>query len=309
MSKKTQKTCPQCSKNYEIYPSQEKKGEGKFCSKECYFKSAERKTVACEFCSEDMLVKQPGQKFCSRQCLFDSKRHNFIKQCLVCDKDFRVIESELETRKYCSKECYLVEHSDRNQMTRICLGCEKEFSFPKYRDQTCCSLSCNTQWKKKKRFDEKHTKINCAFCKKKIFMKNWKIERGGKFCSKKCHSDWMSVNLTGENSFGWKGGLTPFYRSLRTCTIYRKWRASVLKRDKHTCQDCDKKDCRFEVDHINPLVQIVFENKLETLDQAKKCDALWDISNGRTLCKPCHHKKSAEQRQLVVDISRGIHEL
>jgi 5-methylcytosine-specific restriction endonuclease McrA len=55
---------------------------------------------------------------------------------------------------------------------------------------------------------------------------------------------------------------------------YRLWRQAVLIRDAWTCQFCGLRGGRLHVDHIQPY----------SLFPDLRCE----VSNGRTLCVPCH---------------------
>ena len=94
--------------------------------------------------------------------------------------------------------------------------------------------------------------------------------------------------IQGPNHHNWKGGTTGLRAAIRTTTKYKKWRAEVFKRDKYTCQKCGKRGRRLQVHHIKPFYKIMEDNKLKTVEQAKKCKELWDMENGTTLCIPCH---------------------
>lgn len=37
-------------------------------------------------------------------------------------------------------------------------------------------------------------------------------------------------------------------------------------------------------------MNIIIDNEIQTLNNAKLCKELWDINNGITLCKLCHIK-------------------
>ena len=89
----------------------------------------------------------------------------------------------------------------------------------------------------------------------------------------------------------WKGGITPLHSLIRKLKIYKKWRISVLKRDDYTCQNCNHRGGWLEVHHINLFSDILRENRIINIKTATKCHQLWDLSNGITLCKQCHHKK------------------
>ena len=69
------------------------------------------------------------------------------------------------------------------------------------------------------------------------------------------------------------------------------WRKEVLSRDNYTCTNinCGSQE-KLHVDHIKPLALIIAENNISSLEEAKEYEMLWDINNGRTLCKECHIK-------------------
>lgn len=78
---------------------------------------------------------------------------------------------------------------------------------------------------------------------------------------------------------------------IRKCFEYRLWRSDVFHRDNYTCQFCkDKRGGNLEVDHIKPFAVILKENNIVTFEEAVRCQELWSVNNGRTLCKSCHKK-------------------
>jgi 5-methylcytosine-specific restriction endonuclease McrA len=143
----------------------------------------------------------------------------------------------------------------------------------------------------------------CFLCNNDFYPTVVNVKKGfGKFCSKICSNkfnfagekngnygkpvsqemrDRISKTLTGriylerrgENNPLWKGGTTSDYRERRR-PRYVNWRKAIYERDNFTCQICFKKGGYLEADHIKPFAyfpQLRFE-----------------LSNGRTLCKPCH---------------------
>lgn len=95
--------------------------------------------------------------------------------------------------------------------------------------------------------------------------------------------------IYGEN---WKPLVT---KSIKDSILYSQWRSQILARDKYCCIMCGYKShtkiqgkSDLQVDHIVPFSIICRTHKIETLSQAQNCAELWDISNGRTLCIPCH---------------------
>lgn len=84
------------------------------------------------------------------------------------------------------------------------------------------------------------------------------------------------LRVLGEKNPMWDGGKTSEHKRLRHSVEYRNWRKSVFERDNYTCQNCGEKGGYLEADHIKPLVffpELAFE-----------------LSNGKTLCDPCHRK-------------------
>jgi len=99
-----------------------------------------------------------------------------------------------------------------------------------------------------------------------------------------------SLAMRGENNPSWKGGVTELRNAIRNCFKYRLWRFDIFKRDNFTCVWCGARGVYLEADHNPiPFYKILIEYKINTIDDALACEKLWDISNGRTLCKPCHN--------------------
>lgn len=76
---------------------------------------------------------------------------------------------------------------------------------------------------------------------------------------------------------------------IRKLPQYVNWRSDILSRDNYTCQYCKIRGCELEVHHINPFYKIVEDNNIKSIEDAYKCNELWDIKNGITLCKDCHN--------------------
>ncbi len=99
---------------------------------------------------------------------------------------------------------------------------------------------------------------------------------------------------TGEAHPNWRGGLTPVLLQIRHCYEYRQWRCDVFTRDEFICVLCGVRGGRLEADHYpKKFSRIVRESEIRTLEQAIDCQELWNINNGRTLCKHCHKQFNA----------------
>lgn len=102
---------------------------------------------------------------------------------------------------------------------------------------------------------------------------------------------------TGKDHWNWKGGVTQEHRALRLTPEYKAWRLAVYQRDCWTCQFCGKKPKRIVAHH--------WLGFLEWPEHA------YDVSNGVTLCRPCHAKlhpvghRTRFQKQPVVGLPYG----
>lgn len=90
----------------------------------------------------------------------------------------------------------------------------------------------------------------------------------------------------GPNHYNWKGGSSRLNTAIRGLTENRRWMDAVVRRD-GKCLHCGA-DTDLEAHHIKSLVEIIAEYGITTLEQARQCAALWDLSNGTTLCEQCH---------------------
>ena len=81
----------------------------------------------------------------------------------------------------------------------------------------------------------------------------------------------------------------PLYKAIREIFKYVEWRKSIFDRDNFTCVLCGATKVYIEADHFPVrFVDILKTNEIEDIDGAIRCGQLWEVGNGRTLCKPCH---------------------
>ncbi len=123
-------------------------------------------------------------------------------------------------------------------------------------------------------------------------------------------------DMYGTNHFAWKG-TTPLITQIRNCFDYRQWRSDVYTRDNFTCALCGKRGGDIHADHFPKMfIEIFDEYKIKTLADAVACKEMWNINNGRTLCRQCHYvhgrkNKSTNSKDLTkydncVNISGGL---
>ncbi len=100
----------------------------------------------------------------------------------------------------------------------------------------------------------------------------------------------ISTSKMGEKNAMWKGGITKFRRSLianiRTLPEYTIWKRAILMRDVVSYPQIPKK---VQVHHLKSITQIVKDNNIQCLENAKKCKELWDINNGLALYQGEHY--------------------
>ena len=109
----------------------------------------------------------------------------------------------------------------------------------------------------------------------------------------------MSEARKGEKNHLWRGGITKLRLQIRNSFQYRQWINEVFIKDNFTCKECNKRGGRLSAHHIKSFSSILSENTIQTLDEAIKCNELWNIDNGMTLCKPCHIKTPNYGRKSV----------
>lgn len=150
-----------------------------------------------------------------------------------------------------------------------CYQCKKNFKKHKcyIKEKNFCSVECHNIFQRKCSLDKKINKI-CKICKKTFEVLKCYEHRyvtcGDEYCKLQ--------NKQGNNNPNWRN--SPKKRRDDSRKEYRNWRKEVLERDKYTCVECGT-NTNLEVDHIKPYAYFP--------------ELRYDISNGRTLCKKCHH--------------------
>jgi len=112
------------------------------------------------------------------------------------------------------------------------------------------------------------------------------------------HKTWCDANpekvrarglkIQGNKHYNWKGGCTRLNESIRRMTENRRWMAAVKVRD-GKCLVCGSVE-DMESHHLIPLASLVKVHGITNNEQARECAVLWDLSNGMTVCTPCHYK-------------------
>lgn len=114
--------------------------------------------------------------------------------------------------------------------------------------------------------------FSCLLCGKEKTVKGSYAKRA-KYCSMRC----SGLSRPKELSNAWRGGRATEREQWQGSVECREWRKAVFVRDNFACVLCQASAAngtRLEADHIKPWA---FYPELRA-----------DVSNGRTLCKPCH---------------------
>lgn len=83
----------------------------------------------------------------------------------------------------------------------------------------------------------------------------------------------------GDKGSGWKGGISTDNQRARASAALRDWRAAVFKRDNYTCQKCGAR-------HLKSVRPVLQSHHLKPFSTHH--DLRFEVSNGLTVCKPCH---------------------
>ena len=192
-------------------------------------------------------------------------------------------------------------------INRVCEFCGKSFKVNLYTVKRggglFCSNSCRAKVRQKGSGNSKYKGkilIKCEICEKEFSVSPSKGH--SRFCSIKCAGKFKVGRYIKEKSGIWKGGSTSLSQFIRSSNRYQIWRQEIFLRDDFTCLYCGKRGGSIHAHHIK-TVSILMEEIRKNLPLFDSKEAaliygpLWDISNGKTLCEPCHrniHGKGGE---------------
>jgi hypothetical protein len=141
---------------------------------------------------------------------------------------------------------------------------------------------CSESAKGRKASPEARLKQSLARLGKKMPPRSeqWKerqrIAKAGKKLSVE-HRRKIGAGVSGERSSFWRGGICPENLRIRSSMEIKEWRKAVFERDSYTCVWCgDSRGGNLQADHIKPF--------------SRYPELRFELSNGRTLCIPCHKK-------------------
>lgn len=220
------------------------------------------------------------RKYCSRACTGKSQSQKVKVECTYCGEIVLRSPSHVnENDNYCSREC----RSRENTTLLTCAECNKTFRRPNSLtfnrrtgdafEAAYCSRKCVGVSKRVNMVE-----LECDFCGdlfERYPSEVEKAERRGyqfSFCSHQCRAHMIAAQFDPPQPYTGKHTSKP--RNSRKAI---EWRKQVKERDEFTCQDCGATDVMLAAHHIKPYVLFP--------------DLGYDVSNGLTLCYPCHEKR------------------
>lgn len=241
----------------------------------------------CVTCGKVFKAKGDKTKFCSQKCCFDNFKSRDLyrtvvmpkkllpKECIGCHKIFIPRRSSL---LYCNQKCW-AENVVPTDKQRNCMTSEQRRN-----------LILKTQphkFVKKENYGKGNIgKIRSESVRKKISDNTKKSWENGIFDN---DVNVRRKNLKrGKEHFNYKNGAGTIRINLYSLFEYKQWRTSVFKRDDYTCQRCKKRGGTLEAHHKTPFREIHKKYGFETHIEAAKCEELFDVNNGVTLCRECH---------------------
>jgi 5-methylcytosine-specific restriction endonuclease McrA len=236
----------------------------------------------CQYCGKTFLfpeyrIAYGMGKYCSHKCADTANRHPRVERvtrvCKKCGKTFTVRKQELlngsKKGVYCSMKCTRVD-----TIVRICPTCNNAFEVAITSDKQYCSKKCSDISPVRKR---------------KIGDRQIELQGNPEF--RKRFLEWVKQRTASDkwrsSAHFQKGANHPAYKgnaSARESAMgkyeYKQWRKYVFMRDCYTCQNCGAKGVYLHAHHIKHW--------------AEYPELRFDVSNGITLCVPCHKAEHAK---------------
>lgn len=183
----------------------------------------------------------------------------------------------------------------RYKPIRLCIYCNKNERRIK---RKYCSRKCFTLAIKGRKSHRKGKTLDKEYGKEKAERIRKKMSKASK--GRMPHNFGKKMpQYSGEKHWNWQGGITKLNWQIRESLEYKIWQRKVFERDDFTCQMCGKRGGgTLHADHIESFNEILKKYHIKTLNQALPCKKLWDIKNGRTLCKPCHKTTDSYPKNL-----------
>lgn len=268
---KIQCVCLQCGTIFEKRPSEVKRGEGKYCSRECSslhrtgipMPEEIRAKISASNKGKPKSEETRAKLSAARMGKFTAEQNPHYNKP-VSEEAKAKLRAAMAGRK-------LSEDHKEKIRERVPRG------------------EASPHW------DGGKINRKCRQCGTIFLIKKSEIENGGGiYCSPKCKGKWMSKNIVGENHPLWKGGISfgkycPKFNNLfKECV--RKW-------FNYQCVECNTPQQNTKL-----LVHHVYYNKkscctetedgkyIHTLPEGEIVEVIGDPNKFVTLCRSCHSK-------------------
>jgi len=216
----------------------------------------------CPICKKGFSSFNKKRKTCSKQCSakFQSRQIKVI--CATCGKELYVRKSQAERTQYhyCSISCQRKDVGRRAESVFTPLLSDKNWCITQYEQLSLLKIAKS---------------LGCG----ETLVYKWFKKHGIKLDRAK----WIK----GDKHYLWKNGITSLCRSIRTCQKNMVWKKRVRLANEAICCLCGSLE-NLEVDHIKKFKFILQDNYIKTLEDAQTCNELWDVSNGRIVCRKCN---------------------
>lgn len=200
------------------------------------------------------------------------------RACAYCGKALSA-QKLIAGSKYCGRQCMASAY--RTSVERTCDLCGAVFyakpAVVARGSARFCSYECMGKSYRNT------TTAQCDHCGGAIKIRASHVRRGRcMYCSNECkYSDWREHP---ERNPNWKGGATAERHNPRLAWEYRRWRTAVLERDNHICQECGATS-QLHSHHV--------------MSWAEWPSLRFDVPNGRTLCRSCHHAAHRSESEVA----------
>lgn len=249
--------------------------------------------ATCPTCGKEC-ASHKGMKIHHKQMHGESLA-GFQRECKRCGDEF---EAAQRSTVYCSISCsrtgrFSGENNpayDGGKVELSCENCGDSYKVTPAKEDSSrfCSEPCLWEWRSENETGENNPNWkggdvleSCAACDGDLFLEPHVAEKDRKrFCDTDCYAEWLSVNRSGENHPGYKGGSVD-----RRGDWYRK-RRETLARDDYQCRACgttredhyDEYKRDLEVHHVVPVREF---------DDPTDANSLGNLV---TACIPCHRR-------------------
>ena len=280
------KICPICNKPFRVQPSEAHKRLT--CSYACMAQEYKTRmqgennpnfdpakaSIACGHCQTIFRPENNKRIYCSRAC-FLAVRH---QKSLA-----RVASGEAAQKRRASQRRYRLSHPSRLRPVTV-RKTPTQIPLPfsghvrsirqRLRRARLCPLCV-------KPFKDRNARLYCPGCS--YVMQPCVIchtpfrayrTHNRVTCSPPCRKQRRSISQQGSRSHRWQGGKTSAAMLVRTSVAYKEWRRGVFERDDYTCALCEQRGGKLAAHHIHRF--------------ADRPDLALEVSNGITLCWPCH---------------------